>query len=206
MTATIIPAKIALLEALIAYQENLLTGELARQQLTTLSENLAEVAPPLIAEQRDRLLEGNWQLLYTNKSSFSPLESLPGIKLGRVFQAISPAENLIFNLAELQVSDLFTGIFAVQARFAPLSPTRVSVKFERTFLTTAQLLTGSSVTDWIAQLKDGERLPGLSLGNLPGQEGWLEIRYVDETLRIGIGNRGNLFILTRVADNGLAYL
>ncbi|WP_218079951.1 PAP/fibrillin family protein [Anthocerotibacter panamensis] len=190
--------KLALLEGLLAYQEGQLTGIEAQRQLTQLSEDLAAVAPTYTQTEQAEMLTGLWQLLYTNRNSFSSLEQIPGFSIRRLFQAIRGQEQRVLNLAELVSVGPLKGLVAGQARFEPVGNQRIEVFFERVFITTPSLLTGERISTWVEQFLGGQA-PALSFA-LQGQQGWLEIRYVDETLRIAVGNEGNLFILKRIHE------
>jgi PAP_fibrillin len=187
-------AKLALLEQLLAYKTGSLQGSAVYGELCARIEELVTVAPPLDLAHQASLLTGNWQLLYTNKETFSPLEYLPGVHLGRVFQAIDVPQQQVFNLAEL-IGPLGTALIGIQAGFTLESATRVIVNFQRTFITTAWNLAGQDVADWMTQLQSNQ---AFALRLDVKQTGWLEVRYVDETLRIGVGNAGHLFILKKV--------
>jgi len=189
--------KLALLEALLAFK----TGQLATvdtyEYFSGLVNDLVQQSPPLDLATQAPLLTGNWQLLYTNRATFSPLENLPGFQLGRVFQYICAEEQWVVNLAELVGPADIVAIVGIQASFRLVSPVRLSVQFERAWLTSTWGVTGTQVSNWITQLRANL---ALALGLEIKQTGWLEIRYVDDTLRIGVGNEGNLFILKRVED------
>lgn len=185
-----LPSKLALMEGLLDYKTGRLTQNAAYPRFTQLIADLIQATPSRPFEEQAPLLNGNWKLLYTNRETFSPLEFIPGVNLGRVFQYIRADQQQVFNLAELSVGLLI----AVQARFEPVNTTRLSVHFERTFITLASNLTGANVVNWFEQLET-ERAPALRFP--VNRTGWLEVRYVDETLRISVGNEGSLFILTR---------
>lgn len=186
--------KLALLEALLAYREGNLPDPYP--QLLTLCNQLAAFDPVLEPSARAEVLTGNWLLLYSNRVTFSALDQVPGSRLGRIYQALDAATQGVFNLAEITILGL-KSVVAVQARFSPAYGKRVKVQFEEGLVTTVNFLTGENPTNWIEQLQSGEAT-ALRFPTPSSQRGWLEIIYVDDTLRLSLGNEGSLFILTRV--------
>lgn len=147
-------------------------------------------------------LEGNWRLLYTTSRELLNIDRVPLASLGPIYQCIRLSENRIYNLAEVAGPPLLSGLVTVAARLEPLSNRRVNVRFERGVFGLQGLLGYQSPNQFIDLL--GEQ-PHLSLLkgidftiNAERQAGWLEVTYLDDDLRIGRGNQGNLFVLDRV--------
>lgn len=82
-----------------------------------------------------------------------------------------------------------------------LSNRRVNVKFSRGVLGLQRALGYQSPAQYVEKLEANEKLSllqGLDFTiNSDRQQGWLEITYLDEDLRIGRGNQGSLFVLTK---------
>jgi hypothetical protein len=78
---------------------------------------------------------------------------------------------------------------------------RVNVKFSRGVVGLQGLLGYQSPAQYVAKLEATEKmtlLQGVDFSiNSDRQQGWLEITYLDEDLRIGRGNQGSLFVLTK---------
>ncbi len=83
----------------------------------------------------------------------------------------------------------------------PLSKRRVNVRFNRAVLGLQRLLDYQSPAQFIDRLNATEKmspLQGVDFSiDADRQQGWLEITYLDRDLRIGRGNRGSLFVLTK---------
>jgi hypothetical protein len=193
----ILTEKLALLETILAYQEGQLDPIAAHPRIRILVDHLAKLDPPRTDQERADLLTANWKLLYTNRDSFSPLDRLPGVKQRQVWQRIDVSQGLVLNLIELEVPGLLQVLAAIKARFEVMSPKRLKVIFERAFITFPGLLSGKNAVDWLAQFSQVKNTPPAVSFSTQGQSGWLEIVYLDETLRIGLGNQGNLFVLKR---------
>ncbi len=183
MSEARLAAKLALLEAVLQPD--------AHPQIPSLITALGPFSPV----DQSPYLGGIWKLIYTNRPRFSPLESLPGCRQGRVFQGIDLVTQRVINLIEIFGPGEGCLIAAVQARFEPQSATRITVIFEETLITLPQLFQQPQTASWIEQIQN-RTVPAVRLSAF-GQQGWLETVYVDETLRVSEGNEGSLFILSR---------
>jgi PAP_fibrillin len=189
--------KLVLLETILAYREGQLDAATAHPRIRILVDHLAKLDPSRTESERAELLTANWKLLYTNRNSFSPLDQLPGVQQRQVWQRIDVAQGLVLNLIELEIPGLFQAIAAIKARFEVIGPKRLKVIFERAFITTPGFLSGKNAADWLAQFSEQTHTPPALSFSTQGQSGWLDVVYLDETLRIGLGNQGSLFILKR---------
>ncbi|MGD1902856.1 MAG: PAP/fibrillin family protein [Geitlerinemataceae cyanobacterium] len=147
-------------------------------------------------------LEGNWRLLYTTSDELLSLDRLPVYSLRNIYQCVRAATRSIYNIAEIEGIPYLGGLVSVEARFEPVSDRRVDVIFQR-FVGGLQTAVGyRDPDDWIAKLGQVERFLALDF-SLAGRDrrGWLDVTYLDETLRIGRGNVGSLFVLTKAAAN-----
>ncbi|RCJ33555.1 fimbrial protein [Nostoc minutum NIES-26] len=166
------------------------------EQLTTELESVNPNPYPLL--YATPLLDGAWQLQYSTAREIRSLASLPlGLKLGKVFQVIDVTNKLFFNLAQVQHSlGLLSGYVKVTASFEPakedlesVANKRLNVYFDKRYLSIEKII--------------GIHTPQLnpfkvsSANNPIDRIPTLDITYLDETLRIGRGGDGSLFILSR---------
>lgn len=178
---------------------------------------------PLTAPE---LLAGDWRLLYTTSQDLLGIDRVPFIQLGNIYQCVRPDLSRIYNIAEIKSLPYCEGLVSVAASFEPassdyfaqaadqvspsasLSPSapppskrRVNVRFNRAVLGLQRLLDYQSPAQFIDRLTATEKmspLQGVDFSiNADRQQGWLEITYLDRDLRIGRGNRGSLFVLTK---------
>ncbi|MEH2138766.1 PAP/fibrillin family protein [Nostoc sp.] len=169
------------------------------EQLTTELESLNPNLHPLV--NATYLLEGAWQLQYSTAREIRSLVSLPlGLKLGKVYQVIDVANKLFFNLAKVKHPlGLVSGYVKVTASFEPakedfesLPNKRINVYFDKRYLSIEKIV--------------GINTPQLnpfkvvSANNPTSRTATLDITYLDETLRIGRGGDGSLFILNKSND------
>lgn len=169
-------------------------------------ERLAAIAqletqnPTLVPTTSGELLDGDWKLLYTTSRGILGLNRPPFLKLGTVYQSIRAAEQRVYNIAEVNNQwSALAGIVSVGAGFEVLSSKRVQVKFERAVVG-LQSWTGYKGPDTFTQrLDDPKRFPALDARfDTEKQQGWLDITYLDQDLRIGRGNEGSVFVLQKV--------
>jgi len=147
------------------------------------------------------LLEGAWILHYSTAREIRTLVSLPlGLQLGKVYQVIDVANKLFFNLAQVQHPwGLVSGYVKVTARFEPVieettgqADKRINVYFDKRYFTVEKILgiDTRQLKPFIVKVTNNleDRIPSL------------DITYLDETLRIGRGGDGSLFILSKSND------
>jgi len=144
-------------------------------------------------------LDGNWRLLYTTSRELLNLDRLPLYSIRNIYQCIRANSRSIYNIAELDGIPYFGGLVSVEARFEPRSDRRVDVIFQR-FVGGLQSAVGyTSPDDWITRLGKIDRFLALDFSLADrDRRGWLDITYLDDTLRIGRGNVGSLFVLAKV--------
>jgi hypothetical protein len=178
-----------------------------RGLLSTQTEQLAILAA--IAQLEDRnptprpieaseLLEGNWRLIYTTSRGLLGLDQIPLVKLGQIYQCIRVAEQRVYNLAVIYGLPYLEGLVSVAARFTPVSERRVEVKFDRSIVGLKRLIDYQTPAQFIEQIESGRKFLAIdfSIGERE-QNGWLDITYLDSDLRIGRGNEGSVFVLTK---------
>ncbi|TAF53847.1 MAG: fibrillin [Oscillatoriales cyanobacterium] len=148
------------------------------------------------------LIDGNWRLLYTTSTELLNLDRLPLYRIRNIYQCVRVATRSIYNIGELEGIPSLGGLVSVEARFEPLSDRRVDVIFQR-FVGGLQGAVGyTTPDDWIARLSQTPRFFALDFSLADrDRRGWLDITYLDETLRIGRGNVGSVFILAKVSGS-----
>ena len=158
------------------------------------------------------LLEGDWRLLYTTSQELLGIDRVPLAQLGDIYQCVRTANSRIYNIAEINSLPYLESLVSVAASFTPASEStddasaaqlkrRVTVKFNRAVLGLQRALGYQSPAQYIEQLEATEKinlLKGIDFSiNAERQQGWLEVTYLDKDLRIGRGNQGSLFVLTK---------
>ncbi|MGC1307675.1 MAG: PAP/fibrillin family protein [Phormidesmis sp.] len=162
---------------------------------------------PLAAPE---LLAGDWRLLYTSSKDLLNIDRVPLAQLGEIYQCVRPARSRLYNIAEVNSLPYCESLVSVVASFEPAtmpeasdtpSTRRVNVKFNRGVIGLQRLLGYQSPAQYIDQLEATDKmnlLQGIDFAiNSERQQGWLEITYLDKDLRIGRGNQGSLFVLTK---------
>lgn len=147
------------------------------------------------------LLAGNWRLLYTSSQSLLGIDRVPLLNLGDIYQCIRPTTNSIYNIAEVaSLVPGLNGLVAIVAKFTPVNESRVNVQFNRSLVGLQSLMNYTDPDRLIAAIENGQKFTALDLPiNRPADKdpAWLEVTYLDDTLRIGRGNEGNVFVLTK---------
>jgi len=194
-------AKTDLLTVLAQLNRGLAATETDRLAIQAAAARLEDRNPTASPLGTASLLEGNWRLLYTTSTELLNIDRIPLASLGEIYQCIRLAENRIYNLAEVKGPPLLSGLVTVAARLEPVSNRRVNVRFERGVVGLQTLLDYQSPSQFIQTLQTHAKIPwfkGIDFAiNTERQSGWLEITYLDNDLRIGRGNQGNLFVLQK---------
>ncbi|AOX02640.1 fibrillin [Moorena producens PAL-8-15-08-1] len=190
--------KAELLEAIAGKNRGLLASKTDKTAILAAVTQLEGRNPtPRPLEAQD-LLDGNWRLLYTTSQELLNLDGFPLVQLGQIYQCVRTSDTKIYNIAELSGIPYLEGVVCVCAKFEPVSQCRVNVKFDRSIIGLQSLLSYSSANDFIEQIEAGKKFPAIDFPiNRDNQQGWLEITYLDDDLRIGRGNQGSLFVLTK---------
>jgi hypothetical protein len=191
--------KAALLEIIAGKNRGLLATATDQQAILAAVAQLEERNPtpqPLTALDK---LNGNWRLLYTSSSDLLRIDQLPLLKLGQVYQYINAEAATLYNIAEVYGLPYLEGLVSVVARFEPVSERRVNVRFERSIIGLQRLVEYQSPIDFINEIEAGKKFAAVDFAiTAREQKGWLEITYLDDDLRIGRGNEGNVFVLTKL--------
>jgi hypothetical protein len=190
--------KATLLEVIAGKNRGLLATEKDRQAILVAIANLEDINPTPRPVEATQLLNGNWRLLYTTSKALLNIDNLPVYKLGQIYQCIRVETNSVYNIAEIYGLPFLEGIVSVAAKFEPVSGRRVNVKFERSIIGLQRLIGYHSPESFIQQLEDKKKLAALDFPlNSNEQQGWLDITYIDDNVRIGRGNEGSVFVLTK---------
>jgi hypothetical protein len=167
------------------------------ETLDRIAQLEAQNPTPRTVEALDRLV-GDWRLVYTNSQGILGLDRFPLFQLGEVYQSIRAEGLRLYNVAEIRGLPGLSGIVSVAATFTPVSEVRVSVLFERAIVGPMGWMGYQGPAGFIDKIERGDRFWALD-ARLPQREaqGWLDITYLDEDLRIGRGNEGSLFVLVK---------
>jgi hypothetical protein len=202
--------KANLLNAIAPVNRGLQMSENQRKAIFSAVAYLEELNPTPVPNNTPELLDGDWLLLFTTSQELLGIDRFPLYRLGNIYQCLRVAEAKIFNVAEIKGLPLLSGLVSVCASFTIVSEKRVKVNFERLVAGSQTLLGYRDVHSFIDTLRSpvsGDERSNKSQKKLlaidfpikrEDQKGWLETTYLDQDLRIGRGNEGNLFVLKRV--------
>ena len=173
-----------------------------KQAIASLVTRLEECNPNPKPLEAPHLLDGNWRLLYTTSRELLGLNNIPLANLGNIYQCVRVKDAKIYNIAELSGLPSLAAIFSVSARFEPQNERRVDVKFNRIVSGFQSLLGYRSPSQFIERIESGKnfRFQAIDFSIPDGnQQGWLDITYLDEDLRVGRGNQGSIFVLDKAS-------
>ncbi|MEH2272471.1 MAG: PAP/fibrillin family protein [Nostoc sp.] len=190
--------KAALMDAIALTNRGLLATQAQKQAILAAIANLEDFNPTPRPVEASNLLDGNWRLLYTTSKALLNLDRLPLCKLGQIYQCIRVETSSVYNIAEIYGLPYLEGLVSIAAKFEPVSGRRVQVKFERSIIGLQRFIEYNSPVTFIQQIEAGRKFPGIDIAvNSDKQQGWLDITYIDNDLRIGRGNEGSVFILSK---------
>ena len=191
--------KTSLLEAIAGKNRGLLSTEQDKQAILMAIAQLEDRNPTPHPLEAAELLNGNWRLIYTTSKGLLNIDQLPLLKLGQIYQYIDVTTQSVFNIAEIYGLPYLEGLVSVAAKFAPISEKRVQVKFERSIVGLQRLIGYRSPTDFIQQIEAGKSFTAVDTKiDSSRQQGWLDITYLDQDMRIGRGNEGSIYVLSKV--------
>lgn len=190
--------KAALLEAIAGKNRGLIAGASDKQAILAAIAQLEDHNPTPQPTAAAALLDGNWRLLYTTSQELLGIDQVPLLKLGQIYQCIRVQDGKLYNIAEVYGLPWLEGIISVVARFEVVSERRVQVKFERAILGLQRLIGYQSAASLIEQIEAGQSFSAIDF-NIKNRDrqGWLDVTYLDEDLRIGRGSEGSVFVLTK---------
>ncbi|MEM8827769.1 MAG: PAP/fibrillin family protein [Cyanobacteria bacterium P01_G01_bin.19] len=193
--------KAGLLEAIAGKNRGLLANEIDNVKVLSAIQHLEDINPTRKPLEAKELLQGDWRLLYTTSKGILGLDRFPLFKLGQIYQCIRTSEAKVYNIAEIVGLPMLEGLVSVAATFEPVSETRVNVIFERSIIGLQRFFSYNTPKKFIQQIESGKKFLPLDFKiDRQDQKGWLEITYLDEDMRIGRGNEGNVFVLTKEAN------
>lgn len=140
---------------------------------------------------------GCWKLVYSTIRILGSKRTKLGLRdfisLADFLQTIDAAEGKAVNVIKFNARglNLLNGKLTIEASFKVASKSRVDISYRNSTITPEQLMN--------LFRKNYDILLGIF-----NPEGWLEITYVDDTLRIGRDDKGNIFILERSEDESLS--
>jgi hypothetical protein len=191
--------KANLINAIATVNRGLQMSENQRKAIFSAVAYLEELNPNPTPNQTPELLDGNWLLLFTTSQELLGIDRFPLYKLGNIYQCLRVAEGKIFNVAEIKGLPLLSGIVSVCANFTVVSEKQIKVNFERLVAGSQSLLGYRDVNSFIDILRSPKKLLAIDFQiKREDQKGWLETTYLDQDLRIGRGNEGNLFVLRKM--------
>ena len=191
--------KLTLIEKLAGKNRGLLATESEKQAILIAIAILEERNPTPRPVEAAELLDGDWRLLYTTSSGLLNIDRFPLLKLGQIYQSIRVKTSSVYNIAEIYGLPYLEGLVSVAAEFEPVSERRVQVKFKRSILGLQRLISYQSPASFIEQIEQSQKFTALDFAlNSSEQQGWLDITYLNSDMRIGRGNEGSVFVLTKV--------
>ncbi len=190
--------KAELLEAIAGKNRGLLASEIDNVRVLSAIQQLEDDNPTKKPLEAKNLLNGDWRLLYTTSKGILGLDRFPLFKLGQIYQCIRVSEARVYNIAEIVGLPMLEGLVSVAATFEPVSERRVNVMFERSIIGLQRFLSYQNPAKLIQQIESGKKFLPIDFKIDRGeQKGWLDTTYLDEDMRIGRGNEGNVFVLTK---------
>jgi hypothetical protein len=190
--------KTKLMDAIAGTNRGLVASADQKQAILAAIANLEDFNPTPRPLEASNLLDGDWRLIYTTSKALLNLDRIPLCKLGPIYQCIRVNTNSVYNIAEIYGLPYFEGLVSVAAKFEPVSQKRVQVKFQRSIVGFKRLIDYSSPASFIQQIEAGKKFTALDTRfNSEQQQGWLDITYIDDDLRIGRGNEGSVFVLSK---------
>ena len=190
--------KTALLEVIAGKNLGLGATETDKQAILSAIANLEDFNPTPRPLESGDLLDGNWRLIYTTSSELLNLNRIPLTNLSKIYQCIRLKTKSVYNIAEINALPFLDGLVSVTAKFEPVSPIRVQVKFERSIIGLRRLIDYKYPGNFIEDIESGKKFLAIDFPIKSNeQQGWLDITYLDNDLRIGRGNQGSVFVLTK---------
>ncbi|CAH9146187.1 unnamed protein product [Cuscuta epithymum] len=157
------------------------------EQLVKLLESHNPTPEPTLCLHK---VVGSWKLVYSTITVLGAKRTKLGLRdlitLGDFFQIIDDSEAKAVNVIKFSARGLnfLTGQLRIEASFNIVSNSRVNISYTSSTITPDKLMN--------VFRKNFDLLLGIF-----NPDGWLEITYLDDSLRIGRDDKGNTFILER---------
>ncbi|KAJ8769532.1 hypothetical protein K2173_005135 [Erythroxylum novogranatense] len=156
------------------------------ERLVELLESQNPTPDPTLNLQK---VGGYWKLVYSTITILGSKRTKLGLRdfimLGDLFQYIDVAKGKAVNVIKFIVRGLkLNGQLTIEASFRVASNSRVDITYDSSSIIPDQLMNMFR--------KNYDLLLGIF-----NPDGWLEITYVDDNLRIGRDDNGNIFVLER---------
>ncbi|MBT9317231.1 PAP/fibrillin family protein [Leptothoe spongobia] len=192
--------KTELLDAIASTNRGLLATPDQKQDILTKVARLEQCNPTPKPLEATDLINGNWQLLYTTSTELLGIDRFPFLTLGNIYQCVRVEQQRIYNLAEIKSA--LGGLVSVTATFEGVSDKRVNVRFDRAIFGLQSTLGYQNPGQFIATMQQTNQfnfLKGIDFTVSSNRDpGWLEVTYLDHTMRLGRGNQGSVFVLRKV--------
>ncbi|WGV23983.1 PAP/fibrillin family protein [Halotia branconii] len=174
---------------------------IAQQQIETLAQKLESLNPTNEPTNHLAMIQGRWRLLYSTfglerettlqRLSFGKLPDV-NIRVTGIFQEVYILNQQYNNLIECTVGSSIGGIVLVKGRYTIEDIKRLNIDFLKTSVnSTNNELSDSAFREVLQVNKELPLEASLSFN------GWVDITFLDETLRLVRGNQNNLYILLR---------
>lgn len=191
--------KSRLLEQIAGKNRGLLATQLDQAAILSAIAQLEDYNPTPNPIEAAELLDGNWRLLYTTSDELLGIDRFPLYNLGQIYQCIRVKDRKVYNIAEIAGIPYLEGLVSVVAQFEAVSQKRVQVQFNRAIFGLQKLIDYKTPQQYINAIESGKKFTAIDFNIKPReQQGWLDITYLDEDMRIGRGNVGSVFVLTKV--------
>jgi PAP_fibrillin len=180
------------------------TSEL-KEQIETLAERIETLNPTNEPTNQMELVQGHWQLLYSTfglereatleRLSFGKLPNV-SVTVTNIFQDIYTNGQQYTNIVEFTLDSGIKGQVVVAGRYTVEGSQRLNIDFLETYVeNTSMNLTESAFIEALG-VHDKSTLKSTLSFN-----GWSDITYLDEDLRLMRGNNQNLYVLKKVGKD-----
>ncbi len=171
------------------------------QQIETLAQKLESLNPTNEPTNHIAMIQGRWRLLYSTfglerettlqRLSFGKLPNV-SIRVTGIFQEIYALNQQYNNLIEFTVGSSVGGTVLVQGRYIIGDSKRLNIDFLKTSVNSASSDLSDSAFREVLGVDHKSPLEAPLSFN-----GWSDIIFLDETLRLMRGNQNNLYVLLR---------
>eukprot|EP00741_Cyanophora_paradoxa_P013199 tig00000178_g12751.t1 len=198
--------KLRLLRAVAGSDRGRLLTSSENANVAALLSELSAVNPspePVL----DARFPGSWRLIYTTKqladiSPFLRLGKTPLMSIGQVVQTIHKYDGKVENAVEVTLFPATKGRIVTQASCDLLPPSTVEIRIEKSVLSPVNFFTVDTsklppITVPIKELSERIR------GYVP--VGTNEVTYLDDDLRVTRGDKGDVFVFSKIEDGSEAF-